>query len=60
MRVAKLEITLIMAYFMAQFEWELADKHGNPSREMPPMPDRNEHSAQKPKVPVYLRYRLRD
>jgi sterol 14-demethylase len=59
MRLAKLEITLIVAYFVSQFDFELSDKHGNPTSEPPRLPDRNEHTAQKAKVPVYLRYRPR-
>lgn len=59
MRLAKLEITLIVAYFMARFDFELSDKQGNPSKEMPQLPGRNEHTAKKSKVPVYLRYKPR-
>ncbi|KAG7286276.1 hypothetical protein NEMBOFW57_008584 [Staphylotrichum longicolle] len=54
-----LEITLIVAYFMARFDFELSDKQGNPSKEMPQLPGRNEHTAKKSKVPVYLRYKPR-
>jgi sterol 14-demethylase len=59
MRLAKLEITLIVAYFAAMFDFELCDREGNATAEMPKLPHRNEHSAQKSKVPVYLRYKPR-
>jgi len=59
MRLAKLEITLIAAYLMARFDFELSDKQGNPRSEMPHLPGRNEHTVKKSKVPVYLRYKPR-
>ncbi|KAI1478870.1 cytochrome P450 [Daldinia eschscholtzii] len=60
MRFAKLEITIIMAYFIALFEFELAsDVHGTPTTTRPPLPNRNDHFSTKPKQPGYLRYRPR-
>ncbi|OTA91522.1 hypothetical protein M434DRAFT_13123 [Hypoxylon sp. CO27-5] len=60
MRFAKLELTIIMAYFFTLFDFELAaDIHGTPTTTPPPRPDRNGHFATKPRQPVYLRYRPR-
>ncbi len=59
MRLAKLEITLLVAYFITAFNFELSDKHGNLGPSKPQLPHRNEHTAVKSKVPVYLRYKPR-
>lgn len=59
MRLAKLEITLMVAYFITTFDFELSDKDGNPSPGKPQLPNRNEHTVVKSKVPVYLRYKPR-
>lgn len=60
MRFAKLEMALILAYFLAMFDFELSDSEGNPSTEHPPPIDRNQIQAQKPSRTQYLRYKLRD
>ena len=61
MKLAKLEITLIIAYFFARFDFELSDRHGKANNEMPELPDRNEHTAKsrKSKVAMYVRYKPR-
>ncbi len=59
MRLAKLEISLLVAYFITTFDFELSDKHGNQSSGKPQLPHRNEHTAVKSRVPVYLRYKPR-
>ncbi|KAI2642112.1 cytochrome P450 6A1 [Xylaria nigripes] len=60
MRFAKLEMTLITAYWVCLFDFELSDKDGN--RVQPktmPQVDYNSHSAKKPRENVYLRYKVR-
>lgn len=59
MKFAKLEMALINAYFVAMYDFELCDVDGNPASTPPPPPDRNFASAQKPAVPVYIRYKAR-
>lgn len=53
-------ITLVVAYVMARFEFELADKDGNPSSEMPRFPNRSENSVGKIRESMYIRCRARD
>jgi hypothetical protein len=59
MRLATLEIIILMAHFIASFEFGLSDKRGVISSEKPPFPDRNILLTAKPKSPVYLRYKAR-
>ncbi|CAI6031700.1 unnamed protein product [Clonostachys chloroleuca] len=60
MRLAKLEVTMVNAYLVSQFDFELSDEHGN-SRSEPPAPiNRNLHQFNRPTEPVYLRYRSRE
>ncbi|KAF2464350.1 cytochrome P450 6A1 [Lindgomyces ingoldianus] len=54
MRFAKLEQNIITAYFLATFDFELLDKHHNKLLD-PPRVNQNGHSAQKPRVPQFLR-----
>ncbi|KAJ4391113.1 hypothetical protein N0V93_004728 [Gnomoniopsis smithogilvyi] len=59
-RFAKLEITLIMAYLFALFEFELAkDACGGPATNGPPLQTHNAHFASRPVEPVYLRFKPR-
>ena len=59
MRFAKLEINIIVAFFLAYFdELQPADKDGNPREKLPPT-DLNRHTAHKPEEHVYLKYKVR-
>ncbi|KAK3940840.1 cytochrome p450 6a1 [Diplogelasinospora grovesii] len=58
MRFAKLEMSIIGATFVSMFDYELQDAKGNPMK-TPPLPDRNRHSAHKPKTQMRLKYKLR-
>ncbi|KAF7322607.1 hypothetical protein HMN09_00039200 [Mycena chlorophos] len=61
MRTAKLEIKLLVALFLAKFEYEMVDVNGRPAQSLP-QPNRNDiHNAQ----PVagsecFVRYRAKD
>jgi hypothetical protein len=55
MRFAKLEQNIIIAFFLAMFDYELTDQAGIPLKETPPV-DFNGHSAMKPNSPVYFKY----
>lgn len=59
MRFAKLEIFIIVSLFVAMLDFELADEKGNPMEAWPRV-DRNDHAAKKPKIPVRLKYALRE
>jgi hypothetical protein len=59
MKFAKLEMSLINAYFVAMFDYELSDKDGNQVFEPPPPVNRNQNQAQKPARPTFLRYKPR-
>ncbi|KXJ96447.1 cytochrome P450 6A1 [Microdochium bolleyi] len=60
MRFAKLENALILAYFVAMYEFELAaDAQGNPATKAPPLPNRLENAAQKPAETQWLRFKPR-
>ncbi|KAM0815388.1 putative Cytochrome P450 6A1 [Seiridium cardinale] len=56
MKFAKLEMTLIIAYFVAEYDFELSDAQGNATSERPPPVNRNQNQAQKPSRPVFIRY----
>ncbi|CAG8960722.1 hypothetical protein HYFRA_00002258, partial [Hymenoscyphus fraxineus] len=58
MRFAKLEQNLITAFFIANFDYELTDKDGNPLATIPSV-DYNGTSATKPKPSIYLKYQVR-
>ena len=58
MRFAKLEQNIILAFFLAMFDFELTDKVGNPVKETPPV-DFNAPSAVKANPRVYLKYSRR-
>ncbi|XPS91751.1 Sterol 14-alpha-demethylase [Ascochyta lentis] len=59
MRFAKLEQNIITAYFLASFDFSLADESGK-TLSVPPKVDQNGHSASKPKDPPYLRVSTRE
>jgi hypothetical protein len=59
MRFAKLEQNIITAYFVASFDFDLQDKHGN-KMDVAPLTDFNRHSAHKPKTPQYLKVTARE
>lgn len=59
MRFAKLEINIIVAFFLAYFDdVRLADEQDNSTDKLPPT-DLNFHTAHKPKERVYLKYKVR-
>lgn len=56
MRFAKLEINLIVAFFVAYFDnIQLCDERGNPTSKLPAV-DRNRHTAHLPDERIYLKY----
>ena len=42
MRVAKLEIKMIVVLILAYYEYTLVDAAGKPLKQLPPKPDRND------------------
>lgn len=60
MKVAKLELTMMVVLFISSFQFELSDRHGTPTSDKPPLPDRNNHKAKRTGKPCYLRVRLRN
>ena len=59
MRFAKLEINLIVAFFLAYFsDIQLSDKQGNITNKIPPV-NRNRHTAHKPDENIYIKYKVR-
>ena len=57
-KFAKLEITIIVAFFLAYFEeLQVVHENGEP-RELPAV-NKNGHQVQKPCEPIFLRYQLR-
>ena len=58
MRFAKLEMTVIVAFFCATFDFELCDKDGNSTDKLPE-PNRQAYSAHKPPTKIYLKYTRR-
>ncbi|KAF2207132.1 hypothetical protein CERZMDRAFT_122786 [Cercospora zeae-maydis SCOH1-5] len=59
MRFAKLEINLIVAFFVAYFDKiQLLDQHKKPKTEAW-FVDRNRHGSHKPEETVYLKYQVR-
>lgn len=60
MRLAKLEVTLVLPYFFAQFDFELAaDAKGTPSTKPIPLSSNDVLFATRTSDPVYLRYKPR-
>lgn len=58
MRFAKLEQNIIIAYFLAYFDFELCDHQGVTGLQ-PPEVNLNAYTASKPKQPVYVKYKVR-
>ncbi|GAB7351153.1 hypothetical protein MBLNU459_g1606t1 [Dothideomycetes sp. NU459] len=58
-RFAKLEQNIIIAYFLAYFDFELCNEKAE-TGVPPPQPDLNSHTAVKPKTPVYVKYTVRE
>ncbi|KAK3073790.1 hypothetical protein LTR53_004314 [Teratosphaeriaceae sp. CCFEE 6253] len=57
MRFAKLEMAVILAFFVAYFDdFVVSDAQGNETSRIPP-PNRNFHTAHKPDEKVYLGYK---
>ncbi|KAE8359940.1 cytochrome P450 [Aspergillus caelatus] len=54
MRLAKLNVTVIITSFVSMFRFTLCNDRGEPVTE-PPIPDRNLHSPRKPSVPLKLK-----
>ncbi|KAI0024605.1 cytochrome P450 [Xylariomycetidae sp. FL0641] len=59
MRIAKLEINIILVHLLANFLLELSDRNGRLVRDRPSI-DRNMLRPEKSRMPVYIRYRLRE
>ena len=59
MRFAKLEQNLIIAFFLASFEFWLVDEHGRKTDKLPSI-DYNAHSARKPDEKVFVKFELRE
>jgi len=59
MRFAKLEMNVIIAHFLAMFDYNLCDHRGEKVHELPKV-DQNAHSASKPNKPVYFKVYRRE
>ncbi|KAF3354516.1 hypothetical protein VdG1_07445 [Verticillium dahliae VDG1] len=59
MKIAKTEMTIVLAYFIAIFDFELSDKHGNKINREARQINRNAELAEKPRSHIHLRYRRR-
>lgn len=59
MRLAKLEITMLVASLVAHVEFQPSDAQGSKVTLELPLVHRNGHRMEKPKTPVYLRYQER-
>lgn len=57
-RVARFEHSIVMAHFLAMFDWELLDVHGKPLDRVPDV-DLNSWSAGKPRTPHRLGYTMK-
>ncbi|KAG4435810.1 hypothetical protein IFR05_008702 [Cadophora sp. M221] len=58
MRFAKLEMNMIVAFFVATYDYTLVDKQGLAIPQPPPL-NRNNMAASKPDTPLYLKYERR-
>ena len=58
MQFAKLEMYMMLATFLATYDFKLCDKNGAELTEVPEV-DLNKHSAHKPKQKVYIKYERR-
>ncbi len=58
MRFAKLEMNVILAFFVAYFEtFTLSDAQGREVTRIPPT-NRNNHTARKPEEKIYIKYQV--
>lgn len=60
MRLAKLEITMVMAHLLANLQIEPSDKKGYKLSGVFPSVDRNGYRMEKSRVPMYVRYKARE
>ncbi|KAK2593058.1 hypothetical protein QQS21_009266 [Conoideocrella luteorostrata] len=60
MRLAKLQITIVMVHLLSSFEFEPSDRKGSKSTCILPTVDRNTYRLDKPKVPILVRYKSRE
>ncbi|RYP80358.1 hypothetical protein DL769_002507 [Monosporascus sp. CRB-8-3] len=60
MRLAKLEITMVIAHLIAYFQLEPSDWEGSKLITAFPSVDRNGYRMKKSKVPMYVRYKVRE
>jgi cytochrome P450 len=58
MRFAKLEMSVVLAYFVAAFEFQTVEKDGRRMEKLPKV-DQNGHAAMKPSRPVFLKAKER-
>ncbi|KAH7305715.1 cytochrome P450 [Rhexocercosporidium sp. MPI-PUGE-AT-0058] len=58
MRFAKLEMNMIVAFFVATYNYNLVDKQGSPIPQPPPL-NRNNKAASKPDTTILLKYERR-
>jgi hypothetical protein len=58
MKFAKLEMYIIIATFVAMFDYTMEDVNGKPMACPPPI-DRSKHGSHMPHTPMRLRYKLR-
>ena len=50
---------MIVAFFVATYDYMLVDKQGSPIPQPPPL-NRNNMAASKPDTPLYLKYERRN
>ncbi|KAK0727678.1 cytochrome P450 [Lasiosphaeria miniovina] len=60
MRLAKWETTMVVSRLLANFDLEPSDRSGSKVQVPFPGPDRNGYRLDKPKVPIFIRYKARD
>ncbi|KAK3374268.1 cytochrome P450 [Lasiosphaeria ovina] len=60
MRLAKWETTMVVSRLLTNFDLEPSDRNGSEVQVPFPGPDRNGYRLDKPKVPIFIRYKARD
>jgi sterol 14-demethylase len=55
--MAKLQVTIVTAFWLAMFQYELVDKFGKSTHHLPAI-NLNLYGAEKPKEKIYLKYKL--
>ncbi|KAI0006915.1 cytochrome P450 [Xylariaceae sp. FL0662B] len=60
MRLAKLEITMVMAHLLAGLQLEPSCEKGSKLTSAFPLVDRHGYRMTKPEVPIYVRYKARE